>query len=86
MRMIISMKKINSNNWALCSRALHAESPYILITNPPLVNVDNLYYNFYLYNNNREACYVLLYTGSIITSIKKINSNNWALRKKAPHA
>ena len=54
--MIISMKKINSNNWALCSRALHAESPYILITNPPLVDVDNLY-SFYVYNNSGLAMF-----------------------------
>ena len=28
-------------------------APYVLtITNPPLVSVDNLYYSFYLYNDD----------------------------------
>jgi hypothetical protein len=48
MRMIISMKKINSDNWApLNRRAPHAWTSCIPITNPPLASVDNLYYSFY---------------------------------------
>ena len=46
------MKKINSDNWAPRNkRAPHAWTPYIPITNPPLVSVDNLYYSFYVYND-----------------------------------
>jgi hypothetical protein len=45
--MIISMKKINSYNWAL----RYAWTPYIPITNPPLVSIDNLYDSFYVYND-----------------------------------
>ena len=42
------MKKINSNNWApLNKRAPYEWAPYIPITNPPLVRVDNLYYSLY---------------------------------------
>ena len=61
--MVISMKIINSNNWAPRNRAPHAQTSYIPITNPPLVNVDNLYYSFYVYNNAPELAifYYILY-------------------------
>jgi hypothetical protein len=53
MRMIISMKKINSDNWVPRNRRDPHVAPYVLtITNPPLVSVDNLYYSFYLYNDD----------------------------------
>jgi hypothetical protein len=42
------MKKINCNGWAPRNkRAPYEWAPYIPITNPPLVRVDNLYYSFY---------------------------------------
>ena len=57
------MKKINSNNWAPRNKRTPHATPYIPITNPPLVNVDNLYYSFYVYNNAEELAifYYILY-------------------------
>ena len=46
------MKKINSDNWTPLNRRVpHAWTPYIPITNPPLVSIDNLYDSFYVYND-----------------------------------
>ncbi len=44
--MIISMKTINPNSWALYKWSIP-----VLITAPPVANINNLYYSFYHYNS-----------------------------------
>ncbi len=46
------MKTINPNCWALYECGIP-----VLITTPPVANINNLYYSFYLYNSRELAIF-----------------------------
>jgi hypothetical protein len=72
------MKKINSDNWApLNRRARYMWTPYIPITNPPLVRVDNLYYSLYVYNDITGELAMFYYILERVVSYNILDKDNY---------
>jgi hypothetical protein len=65
--MIISMKTINPNCWALYEE-WGAPVP---ITAPPVANINNLYYSFYLYNSRGLAIFYYRLSGIVLYILYK---------------
>ena len=64
--MIISMKTINPNCWAPYECESNVPVP---ITAPPVANINNLYYSFYLYNSRGLAIFYYRLSGIVLYNV-----------------
>lgn len=59
------MKTINPNCWAPC----YEWNVSVPITAPPVANIDNLYYNLYLYNSIGLAIFYYRLSGIVLYNV-----------------
>ena len=72
MRMIISMKIINCNNWINNNRGPYIPMPAPII-DPSVANINNLYYSFYLYSSGGLAVFYYRLSGIVLYNVLYAN-------------